>query len=113
MCNPVYLPLANPWTELIIITNSCLLHEYSSKRKVSAIWYVFQIAFPFLKKKFKKLHFVVGAPSMLKGKTLEEIVNRWSDDLETSTSEFAKFAGEVAVWDRALIENGNNVCVFF
>jgi len=111
MCHPVYLPLVNPWIELIIVTNSCLLHEYSSNYKVSAIWYVFQIAFPFLKKYLQL--FVVGAPSMLKGKTLEEIVNRWSDDLQTSTSEFAKFAGEVAVWDRALIENGNNVCVFF
>lgn len=47
---------------------------------------------------------------MLRGKTIEEIVNRWSTDLETHVKEFNKFAGEVAVWDRALIENGNNVC---
>lgn len=46
---------------------------------------------------------------MLRGKTIEEIVNRWSTDLETHVREFNKFAGEVAVWDRALIENGNNV----
>lgn len=46
---------------------------------------------------------------MLKGKTIEEIVNRWSSELETHVREFNKFAGEVAVWDRALIENGNNV----
>lgn len=46
---------------------------------------------------------------MLRGKTLEEIVNRWSSDLETHVREFNRFAAEVAVWDRALIENGNNV----
>ena len=51
----------------------------------------------------------VAPPSMLKGKTIEEIVNRWSADIETHVREFNKFAGEVAVWDRALIENGNNV----
>lgn len=49
---------------------------------------------------------------MLKGKTIEEIVNRWSIDLETHVREFNKFAGEVAVWDRSLIENGNNVSDF-
>jgi nuclear pore complex protein Nup62 len=52
----------------------------------------------------------VPPPSMLRGKTIEEIVNRWSADLETHVREFNKFASEVAVWDRALIENGNNVC---
>ncbi len=35
---------------------------------------------------------------MLKGKTIEEIVNKWSTDLETHVREFNKFAGEVAVW---------------
>lgn len=51
----------------------------------------------------------VAPPSMLRGKTIEEIVNRWSTELETHVREFNKFASEVAVWDRALIENGNNV----
>lgn len=53
----------------------------------------------------------VAPPSMLRGKTIEEIVNKWSTDLETHVREFNKFASEVAVWDRALIENGNNVCL--
>jgi nuclear pore complex protein Nup62 len=53
----------------------------------------------------------VPPPSMLRGKTIEEIVNRWSTELETHVRDFNKFAGEVAVWDRALIENGNNVCL--
>ena len=46
---------------------------------------------------------------MLRGKTIEEIVNKWSSDLEVQVKEFSKFATEVAVWDRALIENGNSV----
>lgn len=53
----------------------------------------------------------VPPPSMLRGKTIEEIVNRWSSELETHVREFNKFASEVAVWDRALIENGNNVSI--
>ncbi|KIM91066.1 hypothetical protein PILCRDRAFT_162412 [Piloderma croceum F 1598] len=55
----------------------------------------------------------VPPPSMLRGKTIEEIVNRWSADLETHVREFNKFAGEVAVWDRALIENGNNLAALY
>lgn len=51
----------------------------------------------------------VAPPSALKGKTIEEIVNKWSSELETQVREFNKFAAEVAVWDRALMENGNNV----
>ncbi|KXN86397.1 Nucleoporin nsp1, partial [Leucoagaricus sp. SymC.cos] len=55
----------------------------------------------------------VPPPSMLRGKTLEEIVNRWSSDLETQVREFNRFAAEVAVWDRALIENGNNLTALY
>ncbi len=51
----------------------------------------------------------VPPPSMLRGKTIEEIVNKWSTEFETQVREFNKFASEVAVWDRSLIENGNNV----
>ena len=47
---------------------------------------------------------------MLREKTIEEIVNNWSLDLETQVKELSKFATEVAVWDRALIVNGNSVC---
>lgn len=45
----------------------------------------------------------------MRGKTIEEIVNKWSSDLEAQVKEFSKFATEVAVWDRALIENGNSL----
>ena len=51
----------------------------------------------------------VPPPSVLRGKTIEEIVNKWTADLDSHVREFNKFAGEVAVWDRALMENGNNV----
>ena len=51
----------------------------------------------------------VPPPSMLKGKSIEEIINRWSTELESHVRDFNKFATEVAVWDRSLIENGNNV----
>ncbi|THH02420.1 hypothetical protein EW026_g470 [Hermanssonia centrifuga] len=50
---------------------------------------------------------------MLRGKTIEEIVNRWTSELETHVREFNKFATEVAVWDRALIENSNNLAALF
>lgn len=46
---------------------------------------------------------------MLRGKTIEDIVNKWSTDLETQVKEFNRIAGEVAVWDRALVDNGNTV----
>ncbi|TFK29357.1 hypothetical protein FA15DRAFT_664298 [Coprinopsis marcescibilis] len=55
----------------------------------------------------------VPPPSMLRGKTIEEIVNRWTTELETHVKDFSKFAGEVAVWDRALIENGNNLAALY
>ncbi|KAG1899271.1 Nsp1-like C-terminal region-domain-containing protein [Suillus fuscotomentosus] len=56
---------------------------------------------------------VVPPPSALRGKTIEEIVNKWSSELEVHVREFNKFAGEVAVWDRALMENGNNLATLF
>ncbi|KDQ64729.1 hypothetical protein JAAARDRAFT_188032 [Jaapia argillacea MUCL 33604] len=55
----------------------------------------------------------VPPPSMLRGKSIEEIVNRWTSDLETHVRDFAKFAGEVAAWDRTLIENGNNLAALY
>lgn len=61
------------------------------------------------KKDAATVQVAVPPPSVLKGKTIEEIVNRWSTELETHVREFNRFAGEVGVWDRALIENGNNV----
>ncbi|KAJ3776548.1 Nsp1-like C-terminal region-domain-containing protein [Lentinula raphanica] len=55
----------------------------------------------------------IQPPSMLRGKTIEEIVNKWSNELETHVKEFNKFAAEVSVWDRALIENSNNLAAIY
>lgn len=49
---------------------------------------------------------------MLRGKTLEEIVNSWSGELEERTRDFTDIAGEVREWDRVLRENGEKVCSF-
>jgi len=55
------------------------------------------------------LTIIAQPPSMLRGKTIEEIVNKWSSYLEVQVKELSKFATEVVVWDRALIENWNSV----
>ncbi|KAF9222101.1 hypothetical protein BS17DRAFT_881525 [Gyrodon lividus] len=55
----------------------------------------------------------VPPPSVLRGKTIEEIVNKWTFDLDNHVREFNKLAGEVAVWDRALMENGNNLAAIY
>lgn len=56
---------------------------------------------------------VLPAPSVLRGKTIEEVVNKWTSDLEEQVKAFGKFAAEVAVWDRTLIESGNNLSALY
>lgn len=46
---------------------------------------------------------------MLRGKTLEEIVNSWSSELEERTRDFSDIASEVREWDQVLRENGEQV----
>jgi nuclear pore complex protein Nup62 len=48
-------------------------------------------------------------PSALRGKSVEEIVNKWQEELETQTKEFKRTAQEIEVWDRTLIENSVQV----
>jgi nuclear pore complex protein Nup62 len=48
-------------------------------------------------------------PSALRGKSVEEIVNKWQEELETQRKEFRRTAQEIEVWDRALIENSVQV----
>lgn len=48
-------------------------------------------------------------PSLLKGKTLDEILVKWNSELDTQTKEFTRMANEVALWDRALMENSEKV----
>jgi len=62
------------------------------------------------------LEITAQPPSMLRGKTIEEIVNKWSSYFEVQVKEPSEFTTEVAVWDGALIavlcrliESGNSV----
>ncbi|EPX72134.1 nucleoporin Nsp1 [Schizosaccharomyces octosporus yFS286] len=49
---------------------------------------------------------VESPPSSIKHKTLQEILNKWSSDLNTQTSVFNKLCDQVADWDKALVDNG-------
>ena len=51
----------------------------------------------------------IAPSSMLRGKSIEEIVDRWSTELKTHVKEFNKLTSKAAVWDRAFIENRDNV----
>lgn len=48
-------------------------------------------------------------PSLLRGKTLDEIVTTWQHELDDRTKDFADVAGEVREWDRVLRENGEQI----
>jgi nuclear pore complex protein Nup62 len=52
---------------------------------------------------------VSTAPSVLKGKTLEEIMTRWTGELDGHARDFSTIAAEIAHWDRELQENGQQV----
>lgn len=49
------------------------------------------------------------APNLLRGKTLEDIVDGWNKDLDSQVKEFERQAGEVREWDKVLVRNGNQV----
>lgn len=51
----------------------------------------------------------VSVPSLLKGKTLEDIVNGWSTSLDERVREFTNLAAEVKAWDSVLIQNGDEI----
>jgi nuclear pore complex protein Nup62 len=51
----------------------------------------------------------VPVPSLLKGMTLEDIVNRWSSELDERVREFTHLAGEVKAWDSVLLSNGDEI----
>lgn len=46
---------------------------------------------------------------MLRGRNMEEIVNKWSQELENATKEFTRQASEVAVWDGVLRRGGDEI----
>jgi nuclear pore complex protein Nup62 len=49
------------------------------------------------------------APNLLRGKTLEEIFETWTTELNTEVKDFEKQANEVREWDRILVQNGSQV----
>ncbi|WFD08195.1 FG-nucleoporin nsp1 [Malassezia vespertilionis] len=50
-----------------------------------------------------------AAPSMLRGKSVEEIVKMWQTELDASAKEFGRQADEVAGWDRVLLNGGDEI----
>lgn len=51
----------------------------------------------------------VPVPSLLKGMTLEDIINRWSSDLDERVRDFTNLASEIKAWDSVLISNGDEI----
>ncbi|KTW32664.1 uncharacterized protein T551_00149 [Pneumocystis jirovecii RU7] len=47
--------------------------------------------------------------SNLKNKTIEDIINKWTSDLEKYSRQFSQQAAEVSKWDRLLIESGDKI----
>lgn len=44
---------------------------------------------------------------------MEEIINRWTSDLEKYKTEFATQAADIKKWDNILIENGDKITTLF
>lgn len=44
-------------------------------------------------------------PSEIKGKTVEEIIRNWNNELERRTQDFAKHAKSISEWDKHIMEN--------
>jgi len=51
------------------------------------------------------------APNLLRGKTLEDVVDGWTKELDGSVKEFVRQAGEVREWDKVLVRTGSQVCL--
>jgi nuclear pore complex protein Nup62 len=49
------------------------------------------------------------APNLLRGKTLEDVVDSWTKELDGSVKEFVRQAGEVREWDKVLVRTGSQV----
>jgi len=55
----------------------------------------------------------IDPTAMLKSKTLEDIINDWSSQLEESVELFTKQALQVAEWDQKIIENNSKIINVF
>jgi hypothetical protein len=54
----------------------------------------------------------VCAPDMVQGmknKTMEEIINKWTGELDRCSEEFKTQATDIRSWDAILVENGDKV----
>jgi len=51
------------------------------------------------------------APNLLRGKTLEDVVDGWTKELDGSVKEFVRQAGEVREWDKVLVRTGSQVSI--
>ena len=61
------------------------------------------------KKDSKPAPSVPATPSLLRGKSIEEIVKMWQDELDACIKDFGRQAGEVAAWDRVLLRGGDEI----
>lgn len=50
-----------------------------------------------------------AAPSLLRGKSVQEIVAMWQEELDASVKDFGRQAGEIAAWDRVLLKGGDEM----
>jgi nuclear pore complex protein Nup62 len=50
-----------------------------------------------------------AAPSLLRGKNVQEIVTMWQEELDASVKDFGRQAGEIAAWDRVLLKGGDEM----
>ena len=57
----------------------------------------------------KPTNVAVSAPSLLRGKSMEDIVKMWQGELDASIKEFSQQAGEVAAYDRVLLKGGDEI----
>lgn len=49
------------------------------------------------------------APPSLKNKTMEDIINKWSADLDKYSQDFQKQARQIADWDKSLLTSGDQI----
>lgn len=49
------------------------------------------------------------APASLKNKTMEDIINKWSSDLEKYSQDFQQQAKQISTWDQALLTSGDQI----
>ncbi|CAH7689501.1 nucleoporin 62kDa [Phakopsora pachyrhizi] len=54
-----------------------------------------------------------SVPSLLRGKTLEDLVARWNSELDDRVSDFKHTANEIAAWDQVLIQNGDQISMLY